>query len=55
MIMVGDLGQLPPVKDRVAYDSRSHARLLWEDFKVVITFEKFNRQDGENLEQNKFR
>ena len=55
MILVGDLGQLPPVKDRVAYDSRRRAKILWEDFKIVITLEKVYRQEGENLDQNKFR
>ena len=54
MILVGDLGQLPPVKDRVAYDSRRRARILWEVFKIVITLEKVYRQEGENLDQNKF-
>ena len=54
MILVGDLGQLPPVKDRVAYDSRRRAKILWEDFKIVITLEKVYREEGENLDQNKF-
>lgn len=54
MIFVGDLGQIPPVKDRVSYDSRAHAKVLWEYFKILITFKKIYRQDGENSDQNNF-
>jgi len=29
IILVGDLGQLPPVMDRPPYASDNHAKLLW--------------------------
>ena len=55
VILVGDLGQLPPVRDKVAYDIRRRAKILWEEFKIVVTLEKVYRQNGEDLEQTKFR
>ena len=55
LILVGDLGQLPPIKDRVPYDIRRCVKILWQDFNIVITLEKVYRQEGENLDQNKFR
>ena len=54
MILVGDLGQLPPVRDKVAYDSRRWAKILWEEFKILVTLEKVYRKNGEDLEQTKF-
>ncbi|XP_057865108.2 uncharacterized protein LOC131072843 [Cryptomeria japonica] len=54
MILVGDLGQLPPVNDRPAYGSNRRAKLLWEEFKTVITLDKVFRQDGENIQQQRF-
>ena len=48
IILVGDLGQLPPVKDKVPYASFRRAKLLWEEFKKVVTLEKIFRQDGED-------
>ncbi|XP_059076823.1 uncharacterized protein LOC131057818 [Cryptomeria japonica] len=55
MILVGDLGQLPPVNDRPAYASNRRAKLLWEEFKIVVTLDKIFRQDGENIQQQRFR
>ncbi|XP_057830374.2 ATP-dependent DNA helicase PIF1-like [Cryptomeria japonica] len=54
IILVGDLGQLPPVNDRPAYDSNRRAKLLWGEFKTVVTLDKIFRQDGENFEQQRF-
>ncbi|XP_059076947.1 uncharacterized protein LOC131876152 [Cryptomeria japonica] len=55
MILVGDLGQLPLVNDRPAYASNRRAKLLWEEFKIVVTLDKIFRQDGENIQQQRFR
>ncbi|XP_059073492.1 uncharacterized protein LOC131874231 [Cryptomeria japonica] len=55
MILVGDLGQLLPVNDTPAYDSNKRAKLLWEEFKTMITLDKLFRQDGENIQQQRFR
>ncbi|XP_057856401.2 uncharacterized protein LOC131065774 [Cryptomeria japonica] len=54
IILVGDLGQLPPVNDRPACDSNRRAKLLWGEFKTVVTLDKIFRQDGENFEQQRF-
>ncbi|XP_057872227.2 uncharacterized protein LOC131078523 [Cryptomeria japonica] len=50
----GDLGQLPPVNDKPAYASNRKAKLLWEEFKIVVTLDKIFRQDGENIQQQRF-
>ena len=42
------------MRDKVAYDSRRRAKILWEEFKIVVTLEKVYRQNGEDLEQTKF-
>ncbi|XP_059064477.1 ATP-dependent DNA helicase RRM3-like [Cryptomeria japonica] len=55
MILVGDLAQLPPVKDRVAYESKRCARILWEEFKTIVTLRRIFRQDGQSNEQERFR
>ncbi|XP_059065637.1 uncharacterized protein LOC131065369 [Cryptomeria japonica] len=54
IILVGDLGQLPPVNDRPAYDSNRREKLLWGEFKTVVTLDKIFRQNGENFEQRRF-
>ena len=43
------------VRDKVAYDSRRWEKILWGEFKIVVTLEKVYRQNGEDLEQTKFR
>ncbi|XP_057838840.2 uncharacterized protein LOC131048788 [Cryptomeria japonica] len=55
IILVGDLGQLPPIKDKLAYESSRQAKILWQDLKIVVTLEKNFRQDGEDIEQIQFR
>ncbi|XP_059070522.1 uncharacterized protein LOC131040138 [Cryptomeria japonica] len=55
MILVGDLAQLPHVKDRAAYERKRHARILWEEFKTVVTLSCIFRQDGQSNEQEIFR
>ncbi|XP_057871644.2 ATP-dependent DNA helicase pfh1-like [Cryptomeria japonica] len=54
MILVGDLAQLPLVKDRAAYESKRRARILWEEFKTVVTLSRIFRQDGQSNEQERF-
>ena len=49
------MGQLPPVNDRAAYDSNKRAKLLWQEFKIVVTLDKIFRQDGEDIKQQRFR
>ena len=54
IILVGDLGQLPPVSDKPPYDSNVHENLLWEEFKTIVTLDKFFRQEGESEDQQRF-
>ncbi|XP_057867156.2 uncharacterized protein LOC131074524 [Cryptomeria japonica] len=54
IILVGDLGQLPPVNDKAPYQSKRRAKLLWEEFKTIITLDHDFRQYGQNSEQQKF-
>ncbi|XP_059063033.1 uncharacterized protein LOC131855999 [Cryptomeria japonica] len=54
IILVGDLGQLSPVSDRSTYDSNRRAKLLWEEFKTMVTLDGIFRKDGENIQQQRF-
>ena len=54
IILVGDLGQLPPVSDKPPYDSNVRAMLLWEKFKTIVTLDKVFRQEGESEDQQRF-
>ena len=49
------MGLLPPVGGRVAYDSNRREKLLWKEFKIVVTLDKILSQNGENDNQQKFR
>jgi len=55
IILVGDLGQLPPVMDRPPYASDNHAKLLWQRFKTIITLDTVFRQEGDTEDQKRFR
>ncbi|XP_057846165.2 uncharacterized protein LOC131055866 [Cryptomeria japonica] len=55
MILVGDLGQLPPVNDTPPYNSRRRAELLWEQFTTIITLDHIYRQEGQGSDQERFR
>ena len=48
IILVGDLGQLPPVKDIPLYAGTSYGTALWNTFTTVITLDKIFRQQGQN-------
>ncbi|XP_059064495.1 uncharacterized protein LOC131856654 [Cryptomeria japonica] len=52
---VGDLGQLPPVNDRLPYNSRRREKLLWEQFTTIITLDHIYRQEGQGSDQERFR
>ena len=55
IILVGDLGQLPPVMDRPAYACEGHAKELWNLFTTVVTLDTVYRQDGQSNDQRLFR
>ena len=47
VILFGDLAQLPPIMDKPIYTSHSNAKLLWEQFTIVITLQIVFWQQGE--------
>ena len=55
IILVGDLGQLPPVMDKPVYASEGLAKELWNSFTTVVTLDTVFRQDGQSNEQKSFR
>ena len=54
IILVGDLGQLPHVSDKPPYVSNVRAKLLWEEFKTIVSLDKVFRQEGESEDQQRF-
>ena len=55
MILVGDLAQLPPVKDKPLYVGNTAGRVLWKDFIKVVTLDTIFRQQGTDPNQVKFK
>lgn len=55
IILVGHLGQLPPVKDTPIYVGMSHGNALWQNFDTIVTLLIIFRQQGTCLEQIAFR
>lgn len=49
------MGQLPPINDRPTYDNNRREKLLWQEFKIVVTLDGIFRQDEENDDQQRFR
>ena len=47
LILVGDLGQLPPVKDKPLYVGNTASRVLWKDFRKVVTLDTIFRQQAQ--------
>ncbi|XP_057864414.2 ATP-dependent DNA helicase pfh1-like [Cryptomeria japonica] len=55
IILVGDLGQLPPVMDKPLYASHSTTLSLWCFFQTVVTLDTSFRQQGTLDIQQQFR
>ncbi|XP_059064701.1 uncharacterized protein LOC131856793 [Cryptomeria japonica] len=55
IILVGDLGQLPPVMDKPAYASHSTTLNLCRSFTIVVTLHTIFRQQGSSVKQQQFR
>ena len=43
IILVGDLGQFPPVRDKPMYASKTTGKVLWEKFNIVVTLDTIFR------------
>jgi len=54
IILIGDLAQLSPVMDKPIYASHSTARMLWETFTIIITWETILHQGGDSQAQKMF-
>ena len=55
LILVGDLGQLPPVIDKPLYVGNTAGRVLWKYFTKVVTLDTVFRQQGTDPNQVKFK
>jgi ATP-dependent DNA helicase PIF1 len=55
IILVGDLGQLPPVKDKPLYAGNTAGKVLWKNFNIVVTLDIIFRQQGNHPRQAAFR
>ena len=55
MILVGDLGKLPPVKDKPLYIGNTVGRVLWKYFRKVVTLDMIFHQQGTDPNQVKFK
>ena len=55
IILVGDLGQLPPVMDRPTYACEGHAKELWNLFTTFVTLDTVYRKYGQSNDQRFFR
>ena len=55
LILVGDLGQLPPVRDKPLYVGNTTGRELWKYFTKVVTLDTVFRQQGTDPNQVKFK
>ena len=51
MILVGDLGQLPPVRDKPLYAGNTTGKVLWNKFNIVVTLNTIFHQQGNNEKQ----
>lgn len=54
IILVGDLGQLRPIKDTPMYVGTSHGNALWRSFATIITLSTIFSQQGTNASEIAF-
>ena len=54
IILVGDLGQLPPVRDKPVYAGKTTGKVLWEKFNIVVTLDTIFQQQGDDPKQSSF-
>ena len=55
MILVGNLGQFPPIKDKPLYVGNKAGRVLWKYFRKVVTLDTIFRQQGTDPNQVNFK
>ena len=54
IILMGDLGQLPPVWDKPLYVGNTVGKVLWKKFNIIVTLDTIFRQQGNTEEQSCF-
>lgn len=54
LILVGDLGKLPPIKDKPLHEGRIIEKFLWKSFNIVVTLDKIYSKQGDDLRQTYF-
>ena len=55
LILVGDLGKLPLVKDKPLYVGNTTGSVLWKYFRKVVTLDTIFRQQGTDPNQVNFK
>ena len=55
IILVGDLAQLPPIKDKSLYAGQTTGKFLWESFNNVVGLDKIFRHEGDDPRKAYFR
>ena len=55
LILVGDIGQLPPVQDKPLYIGNTAGRVLWKDIRNVSTLDTIFCQRGTDPNQVNFK
>ena len=48
IILVGDLGQFPPIRDKPLYVGNTTGKVLWNKFNIVVTLDTIFHQQGNN-------
>lgn len=46
IILVGELGQLPPIRDKTQYAGNTIGSVLWKSFNIVVTLDVIFYQQG---------
>jgi len=54
MILVGDLGKLPRVKDKLLHASKKTRKVSWKIFNIVVTLDKKFMQQGDDSRHASF-
>ena len=55
IILVGDLSQLPPVRDKSMYVGNMVGKVMWKYFKIFVTLDTIFREHETNPKQSSFR
>ena len=54
IILMGDLDQLPPVRDKPFYAGNIAGKVFWNTFNIVVTLDTIFHQQGNNEKQSCF-